>query len=191
MRAQLERTQKDLERVQVSREREAEQQQAKLTQLEEALHKSQEDGTGHSQKAQQKFRRRILAGTAAVGVVLAGGFGVMRLLPSAGHSTPAEVVRAQDDDHAGPAESSAVGNGVAQSEFSQGVGRLSAAFNKFPGVDPETIMRAVNRKAAASGSSVCAFKWNDGQPALQWGGHGGASLSDTLTRCAAAVERFR
>jgi hypothetical protein len=191
IRTQMERAKKDLERVQVALEREAEQTQVKLAQIEEALQAAQVASPNRSKKFRVGKTRGMLMGVASILVVTAGGFGTMKILKRPTNSVPAETTAAPLATQIAPVGAPESGNSL--SEFSNGVGRLSHAFSRFPGVDPETIMRAVNKKAAASGSSVCAFAWNDGQPALQFGGGrgGNTSLSGTLTRCAEAVERFR
>ncbi len=191
MRAQWERAQKDLERAQVSHDREAEQTEAKLTQLREALKIAQEAGASESQELKRRAQIRILSGVAATVVVGVVIFAVIQYLHRGLSSTPESHAAVERAVEAAPA--GVIGQAGAQSEFTQGISRLGRAFSRFPGVDPETIMRAVNKKAASSGSSVCAFAWNDGQPALQFGDQRGGnnSLAATLSRCADAVEKFR
>jgi hypothetical protein len=193
IKGQWDLAQKDLERAQAEHGRKTVETEAKLAQLHEALQVSEQARSLDSQSQKRQARIQIGAGVAAT--ILLGGaiLGVVHYLHA---GKPVAVVREavksvpkQEKPEMPPTSK---GGAVGQSGFSNGVGRLSSAFSRFGGVDPETIMRMVNKKAAASGSSVCAFAWNEGQPALQFGdGHGGnTSIEGTLTRCAEAVENF-
>jgi NADH:ubiquinone oxidoreductase subunit len=195
IKGQWERAQKDLERAQIVHERESEQTEAKLAQLHEALQVSRQARSLESESRKRQTRIQIVAGVAAALLIGATIFGVVHYLHE---RTPTNSAREIPVESTAPEEktetASAPNGGLSgQSGFAKGIGRLNQAFSKFPGVDPETIMRAINKKAAASGSSVCAFAWNDGQPTLQIGdGHGGStSIEGTMTRCAEAVEHFR
>jgi hypothetical protein len=192
IKGQWERAQKDLERAQVVHGREAEQTEAKLAQLHEALEISRQARSGESESQKRQARIQIVTGIAATFVVGATIFGVMHYLHSGKPATSVSETTVASEERAERPQTPS-GGSLGPSGFVNGVGRLSVAFTRFPGVDPETIMRAVNKKAAASGTNVCAFAWNDGQPALQFGdGHGGnTSIEGMLTRCAEAVERYR
>lgn len=190
--AQWERAQKDLERSQAMQQWEAEQTKTKLDQSHAAMLRSRnaEPGEHGSSKRQAQFR--VLMGVCALLAVAVGVFGVWKFTRTAPKQTAASV-----ETGISPAGGSAAEEPVdlqpASTAFSQGVGRLSQALSRFPGVDPETILTAINKKASANGTSLCAFAWNEGQPALQFGDkRGGAtSVSEKLTQCAEAVERYR
>jgi hypothetical protein len=76
---------------------------------------------------------------------------------------------------------------VGPREFQVAMGRLNNALANFNGRNPEDILNDVRH--ASHDATVCAFQWNDGQPALLYGGKNvGISLASSLNRCAQAVE---
>jgi hypothetical protein len=176
-------------------QRESEETEAKLAQLHEVLRASREASSQESRFQKRQARIEIAVGVAAAVVVGATILCVMHYLHSgeAAAGVSGTLVRSAASKEKPARPRSPDVDSPGQAGFVNGIGRLSRALAGFPGLDPETILRAVNKKAAASGASVCAFAWNDGQPALQFdGGHGGnTSIEATFTRCAEAVERFR
>jgi len=73
-------------------------------------------------------------------------------------------------------------------DFSGALDRLDTALLGFPGVKPESVLRAVYRN-----SKQCALLWNEGHPALLYGTGpmGQDGLASAVSRCAEAVERLR
>jgi hypothetical protein len=76
-----------------------------------------------------------------------------------------------------------------KTDFTQSLDRLNSALNSFPGLTPAEVLRQAS--ALSGDKSVCAFEWNNGNPALQFGGRGKGSLAQSLQSCAQAVEKFR
>ena len=67
--------------------------------------------------------------------------------------------------------------------------QLNRALSLFGNRPPEEILREV--RARSGDTSLCAFQWNNGQPALLYAGDGVKNtLASALTRCAAAVEQI-
>jgi hypothetical protein len=70
------------------------------------------------------------------------------------------------------------------------MGRLNAALSSFGNWPPEDLLREVRRWSGDS--SICPFRWNNGQPALLFGSGGmKQSLAAELGSCAVAVEKYR
>ena len=71
--------------------------------------------------------------------------------------------------------------------LTQSLDRLNRALAGFPGMDPHEVLRQVS---SSGRSSECAFNWNKGNPSLVFNG-GSISISQTLDRCAQAIEKYR
>ncbi len=82
------------------------------------------------------------------------------------------------------------GNPAPDPGLAGGMDRLNGALDNFPGRRPEDILREIHRKAAKTDPSLCAFNWNNGQPSIVYGGGSKLSLSATVDRCAAAIEKY-
>lgn len=76
-----------------------------------------------------------------------------------------------------------------RADFSGALDRLDYALQAFPGVKPETVLHAVYQS-----NRQCALLWNEGHPALIYGGGSSASkdsLASALSHCADAIENLR
>jgi len=73
--------------------------------------------------------------------------------------------------------------------FQKALGRLNSSLYGPIGVSPEQILRAVRESNAKTNPNVCNFQWNNGQPALYFGG-AQVSLGSSLDSCADAVEQY-
>lgn len=73
--------------------------------------------------------------------------------------------------------------------FQKALGRLNNILYGPVGVTPEQILRAVRESNAKTDPGVCNFQWNNGQPALYFGG-ADTSLGASLDRCATAVDQY-
>jgi molecular chaperone GrpE (heat shock protein) len=72
--------------------------------------------------------------------------------------------------------------------FQGSLSRLNRSLTAHGNKPVEQILREVRNRSGDP--TVCAFQWNNGQPALLYGGTGlKMNLSSALTRCALAVER--
>jgi hypothetical protein len=78
---------------------------------------------------------------------------------------------------------------VSRGAFQKSLSRLNNVLYGPVGVTPEQILRAVRETNAKTNPNVCNFQWNNGQPALYFGG-GQSSLGESLDQCATAVEGF-
>lgn len=77
-----------------------------------------------------------------------------------------------------------------RAQFQGSVARLSHSLSGHFGKAPEEILREVHEKYKATDASICAFDWRNGQPSLLYTG-GSLSISQTLQKCADAVDRSR
>ena len=75
-------------------------------------------------------------------------------------------------------------------QFQGSVARLSHSLSGHFGKSPEEILREVHEKYKANDPDICAFDWRNGQPSLRYAG-GRLSISQTIQKCADAVERSR
>lgn len=222
VRAQWERAQKDLLKSLAARSRESDQANAKLAEVTAALQLATEARTLQSLISKRHSRSRMVAGIVVITVVLGVGlFAVSHWSPPKWENLPkwgasrgasranAPAMRPRE----APAARAALAKPpvdapptvlereipppVAEmpdnSEVSLEISRLTSALSRFQGVDPEVVMRAVNKKAPATGAHPCAFEWNHGEPVLQFGDRQGGhtTITASLSRCAAAVEQFR
>ena len=74
-----------------------------------------------------------------------------------------------------------------QASFQGSLSRLNRALAAYGNKPPQEILKEIRQRSGDQ--AVCAFQWNNGQPALVYGSEGlHASLASALTRCAAAVE---
>jgi hypothetical protein len=74
--------------------------------------------------------------------------------------------------------------------FQNSLGRLNEALSSFGNRSPEEILREV--RLHSPDHAVCAFHWNNGQPALLFGIEGvRQSLASALGSCAVAVEHYQ
>jgi hypothetical protein len=72
--------------------------------------------------------------------------------------------------------------------FQSSLSRLNRALAAHGNKPVEQILRGVRNRSGDT--TVCAFQWNNGQPALLYGGSDlKVNLSSSLTRCALAVEQ--
>jgi len=79
---------------------------------------------------------------------------------------------------------------VSQVNFQGSLSRLNRALSSFANRAPQEVMTEVRDRFGDR--SLCAFQWNNGQPAMIYGSEGiHASLGSALGRCAAAVEQLR
>jgi hypothetical protein len=81
-----------------------------------------------------------------------------------------------------------------QPELTMALGRLTHALAGFRSASSQDVLRAVSVKASTPQHPVCAFEWNNGEPSIAPNAQAGQTLhgvTETLTRCAEAVERFQ
>ena len=77
-----------------------------------------------------------------------------------------------------------------RAQFQGSVARLSHSLSGHFGKAPEEVLREVHEKYKNSDATICAFDWRNGQPSLLYAG-GNLSISQTLQKCADAVDRDR
>jgi hypothetical protein len=77
----------------------------------------------------------------------------------------------------------------AKTDFTQSLDRLNSALAAFPGLSPTEVLHLVSMSGGKN--SVCAFQWNNGNPALEFNGSNKISMAQTLESCAQAVEKYR
>jgi hypothetical protein len=211
IKAQWERARKDLQRSQVARTRDSEQAVAKLAEVTEALRLAKEAAARERLDSKRESRSRMLSGMGVVAVVLClvlfavthwdppkwvgdRAHPIKRSEPAPERSEAARSVTEESPVLTDQGISQPLSNGLADnSDVTREIGRLTRALSRFPGVDPEVVMRAVNKRVPAKGATPCAFEWNHGEPALQFGDRqgGNGTISASLSRCATAVEQFR
>jgi len=127
---------------------------------------------------------------AAVVVALAVGWSQMSAQSNAAASAPPLSAQAPNPSRSQPVIPAQFA--TPQHEFQGALGRLNNALANFSEDRPEDVLADVRRRMSASDPSVCAFNWNNGQPALLYGGQTkSVSLASTLTKCAQAVEKVR
>jgi len=88
-----------------------------------------------------------------------------------------------------PSSGSLSGLAGSRGAFQKSLSRLNNSLYGPVGVTPEQILRAVREANAKTNPNVCNFQWNNGQPALYYGG-AQQSLESSLDGCAGAVEAF-
>ena len=80
---------------------------------------------------------------------------------------------------------------VPSSGFSRAMLRLQRALQAYPNWRTRDVFRAVNGRETTAQTAPCPFEQIDGEQSVVLGqdGHGKASLTETLNRCAAALEQ--
>jgi hypothetical protein len=80
---------------------------------------------------------------------------------------------------------------IQPSDFSRAIFRLQRALQAYPHWSTKEVFRAANDREASEKTAPCPFERIDGEQSvvLGEGKHGGLSLTETLNRCAAAVEQ--
>jgi hypothetical protein len=78
---------------------------------------------------------------------------------------------------------------MSRGAFQKALSRLNNVLYGPVGATPEQILRTVREENAKTNPNVCNFQWNNGQPALYFGG-AQTSLESSLDQCASAVELF-
>ncbi len=219
LRSSLYQAEQHLEREHHIREHEARQAKAKVTELAGELAAVHEEQAGISASTRSHWRGwRRIAAVAAVGAVTVVGTLIYELrqpaspnasaapagVESAG-SAPAVLAPASGapplaagvTTPAGIPELAALHRtrksidtpsrvNADEKDFGGAVDRLDNALAAFP--QPEAVLRAVYKN-----SKDCALVWNDGHPALIFGGDKGGtiSLAETMSQCAHAIEKLR
>ncbi len=78
---------------------------------------------------------------------------------------------------------------VSHGQFQRSLSRLNESLSVAGSASPEQLLRAVRKANAKTDPGVCDIQWNNGQPALTFGG-GSLSMESSLDRCATAVNRY-
>jgi hypothetical protein len=216
---QLHQTQRQLEHEYAGRKGEAAKRGTNIVDLEAELEEWREAATKSnlSQSRRQSMRGNVAIVVAAAGAIaLAVAIWTIYAKPvpacAAAEPEPAAIesatgkARGPASPTAAPAQTAETFSlpGITQPATTQGNGpevrqdrglaggmdRLNSALAAFSGRQPEDILREIHRKAAKTDPSLCAFNWNNGQPAILYGGGGKLSLSATIDKCAAAIEKY-
>jgi len=198
VRAQWYQTQKELEQESRARRMEGAQASAKIATLERNLRAASEIiSNSYRQDVKPAARRNlaiVFASVALVVVAAAGAawtqFPARAGVPaSQGDSAPA----APPPLVSGPGKHLPSGGFAAAqggTGFQGPMGRLNEALSSFGNWPAEDLLREVRRWSGDR--NICPFRWNNGQPALLYGGDGmKQSMADALGSCAAAVEKYR
>lgn len=198
VRAQWFQTQQQLETESRARRLESAQASSTISRLErnlsttsEALTQAQGSGTGGS------VGKRITMVSVLASLLI--GVGLMWTQFSAKAGTPAATANAIAAESAAnpaavpvtsmkPIQVQPQSNLLTQGSFQGSLSRLNRALSAYGNRPPQEILHEVRLRSGDP--SVCAFQWNNGQPALVYGSEGlHTTLSSALTRCASAVEQ--
>lgn len=197
VRGQWYQTQQQLELETRARRMEAAQASAKIANLERSLsNASAQISRSYENNPAPSTGRRIAVAVASVALLVAAGAAWSRL-----SSSPLQPTVAKEDS--APVPSPLRGTVVAPVRtgtiilpgmlsgpgFQSSLGRLNRALSAFGNQPAEQVLRAVRSRSADH--SVCAFQWNNGQPALLFGEGAKLTLAATLGNCATAVENFQ
>jgi hypothetical protein len=208
---QLHQTQRQLDQEYAGRHAEAARSASVIANLETELEELRHAAT-KSDRSQS--RRRSIGGSVAVIVTAAGAIALAVAIwtisrrpvtacaaaeaeSAITESAAGKVKPVSTPAQASPAETFSLpgvtpaGSSVSDPGLAVGMDRLNGALDAFPSRRPEDILREIHRKAAKTDPSLCAFDWNNGQPSIVYGGGGKLSLSATVDKCAAAIEKYR
>jgi hypothetical protein len=212
VRGQLHQTQRQLELEYTARMGEAAKSSTLVANLEAELEEAHKVVT-NSNRA--RSRRQTIRGVVAGGAMAAGALAVAAAIwtvyarptsacaaPEATSAAAPSGIPARPVAAAQPLETfslpgvASANSGPRTSQASEpnlagGMDRLNGALAAFPNRRPEEILREIHRKAAKTDPSLCAFDWNNGQPSIVYGAGGTLSLSATIDKCAAAIEKYR
>jgi len=207
---QLHQTKRQLDQENTARHAEAARTGNIIAHLETELGEARQAATKSDRR---QARRRHIGGSVAEVITAAGAFAlavaiwtisrrpVMACAPAVAESTITESAAGKVSPVSAPvpvapAETFSLpgvkqaGSPAPDPGLAGGMDRLNGALDNFPGRRPEDILREIHRKAAKTDPSLCAFNWNNGQPSIVYGGGGKLSLSATVDRCAAAIEKY-
>jgi hypothetical protein len=196
LRGQSQQLQHQLDNERKARRIESARASGQIASLEKDLANAygEKSASGMAQSRDRATRLWLGAAALAVTLIVAAVFGWSQMVAKSGPTG-----RAAEDapQVAGFSGTKASGPNPAQFSGSQhgfqgALGDLNNALANFPERRPEDVLAEVRRRSSVSDSSVCAFAWNGGQPALLYGGQNRSlSLGGTLTKCAQAVEKLR
>ena len=183
LRARFQQTQERLDKETSVRNAQASKAVAKIAALEREVIDTRMQAANASESGSGKLALKVAAAAAvaiiAVGVVL--GWSQI----SAKATTPAPRVLPAATPH--PVSASSLT--ASQRGFQGALSSLNNALGNFPDRSPEDVFAEVRHRMAKTEPSICAFQWNNGQPALLYGGGAKTvSIASSLGRCAQAVE---
>jgi hypothetical protein len=198
MKAEMERTQRNLETERRARRAEAVAAKALLAEAEKDRSSAVAARVVVTSRMPTQLQVRLglaaAASFAAVGAMLLyWGFGPSRARLTAAQPAASQAVAAlpRAIQPVAPIKDStgSVTTTTAEKkgDFTESMDRLNKALSQFPGLSPEEVLRQISLTKSAS---ECAFHWNNGNPALIYTG-GQISMAQVLDRCALAVEKFR
>ncbi|MDQ1470050.1 MAG: hypothetical protein QOJ99_1530, partial [Bryobacterales bacterium] len=155
--------QQQLELESRARRMEAAQSSAKICSLERSLSAANiELSKAYAAAGKSKARPRVGVAFASVTAIMVAAV-VWTQMPTAASAPVAPVARKEPVPLTTPYFQTGAG-------FQNSLGRLNEALSSFGNRSPEEILRDVRLRGADH--SVCAFQWNNGQPALLYGGEG-------------------
>jgi hypothetical protein len=202
LRSQYQIAQRDLEREKRARRTESIAASARTTEMEEALAFAVATEAAHSAGRVQTSHRLRKSLIAAALVIMIGGFGFYQVLhrrqsPTASTRIPlasltpatssGQAIRGRVLSKPLSVEAPSTLSQGEKVDLTQSLDRLNRALAAFPGMDPHELLRQVS---SSGHSSECSFNWNNGNPSLVFNG-GHISISQTLDRCAEAIEKYR
>jgi hypothetical protein len=212
VRGQLHQTQRQLEQVYSTRQAEAAKYSANTASIQTDLADALAVTDSHRSQSRDRTTRLLIAAIVFTAVLLTVALTIWTVRTNVSSrqcvAAEAEQIAAPRNNPASAPEEAQppqafslpgvipAGALVAKQEprsepgFAGGMNRLNGALAAFPDRRPEDILREIHRKAASRDPSVCAFEWNNGQPALLYGGAGKLTLAATVDKCADAIEKY-
>jgi hypothetical protein len=197
VRAQAQQLQHHLDTERKARKIESARATGQIASLEKDLSVAYGEKSASSMAESRGKTMRLRLGSAAAGVTVIAAAAIFGWSQMSAKTAPVASAAEKTSEVAGfsgskPPTVIAAQFSAASHGFQGALGQLNNALANFPERQPEDVLADVRRRSSASDSSVCAFAWNGGQPALLYGGQTKSiSLGATLTKCAQAVEKLR
>lgn len=194
LRAQTQQLQHQLESEKRARAVDAARASGKIASLEKDLSVAygEKSASGEAVSREKAIRTRLSAAAVVAAIVIAVvvGWSQVAAKTSSAESTPQAAPASTAVERTQAAIPSQFS--MSQHGFQTALSRLNNVLANFPDQRPEDVLADVRRRMAKTDPTVCAFDWNNGQPALLYGGQTkSVSLVSTLSSCAQAIETTR
>jgi hypothetical protein len=183
-------TQQQLEQESRARRMEKAQASAKIASLERNLENANSTITEFRNKPAKSIARRRMVAVFASAALILGGGAIWTQFSShvSAAASPAITVINQSAPQASNRKTQSTIFPVSQKGFQGSLGRLNNALSSFASRPPEEVLLEARKRSGDP--TLCAFRWNNGQPAVVFNGGSKESLASSLNRCAAAIERL-